>query len=318
MVDVTLIGTGALQPLPERALASAAITCSGRVLLLDCGEGTQAAAKRAGVSLMKIDIIALTHYHGDHTFGLPGLLQSMAMAGREEPVYILGPKGLDTAMKPFLLLCPRLSFELKLLEVGREEVALGSLVPGWPDSAVLTPFATRHRVPALGYRFDLRRAGLFIPERAKELGVPVDQWKLLQRGESVTAQDRLISPDEVMSPPRRGISVAYTGDTAPCESMAEAVRNVDLLICEATYGEDAQEALAMEHAHMTFAGAAKLAAQAGAQELWLTHYSPMIEDPQEYAPYALCYFAKTVCGQDGLQKTLRFPKNPNIREKSVI
>ena len=318
MVDVTLIGTGALQPLPERALASAAVTCSGRVLLLDCGEGTQAAARRAGVSLMKIDVIALTHYHGDHTFGLPGLLQSMAMAGREEPVYILGPKGLEAAMKPFLMLCPRLPFELRLVETGMDPIALGGLIPGWPESAVLTPFAARHRMPAQGYRFDLLRAGLFMPDRAKALGVPVDKWKLLQRGESIMVEERLIAPDAVMSPPRRGISVAYTGDTAPCDFMADAVRDVDLLICEATYGEDAQEALAMEHAHMTFACAAKLAAQAKAQELWLTHYSPMIEDPQEYAPNALCHFAQTVCGQDGLQKTLRFPKNPNIREKSVI
>lgn len=318
MVDVTLIGTGALQPLPERALASAAITCGGRVLLLDCGEGTQSAARRADVSLMKIDVIALTHYHGDHTYGLPGLLQSMAMAGRAEPVYIIGPKGLEEAMRPFMMLCQRLTFELRLLPAASAGIALDRLIPGWQPGALLTPFATHHRVPSQGYRFDLRRAGEFLPERAKALGVPVGQWKVLQRGEPVAQEGAIVLPEQVMSAPRRGISVAYTGDTAWGDLMAQAAEDVDLLICEATYGEDAQEALALEHGHMTFVQAAQLAARAKAHELWLTHYSPMITAPQEYVTSALACFAQTVCGADGMTKTLRFDKNPNIREKSVI
>ena len=318
MVDVTLIGTGALQPLPERALASASITCCGRVLLLDCGEGTQAAARRAGVSLMKIDMIALTHYHGDHTYGLPGLLQSMAMAERTEPVYILGPKGLEAAMKPFVMLCGSLPFELRFMESVSQEIALGSLMDGWPQGAVLTPFATHHRGPSQGYRFDLRRSGQFLPEQAKALGVPVEKWKQLQRGEAVNVEGVQVLPQQVMLAPRRGISIAYTGDTAWDESMAYPVQEVDLLICEATYGENEQEALAAEHGHMTFAQAAKLAQAAQARELWLTHYSPMVTDPQEYLINAECHFKQTVCGLDGMTQTLQFDKNPNIREKSVI
>lgn len=312
MVDVTLIGTGALQPLPGRALASAVITCGGRVLLLDCGEGTQAAARRAGVSLMKIDAIALTHYHGDHTFGLPGLWQSMAMAGRTEPVYLFGPAGLGEAMKPFGMLCPRLPFELRLVMPAPEGIALGSLIPGWPETAVLTPFPTRHRVPSQGYRFDLRRAGRFLPERARALGVPVEKWKVLQRGEPVTVGERTVMPEQVMSAPRRGISVVYTGDTSPCESAALAAEDADILIGEATYGEAAQEAQALEHGHMTFVQAAQLAHRAGAHELWLTHYSPMVEEPEAYLAGAQAVFPRTVCGQDGMRRTLRF-QNPNIR-----
>lgn len=312
MVDVTLIGTGALQPLPGRALASAAITCGGRVLLLDCGEGTQAAARRAGVSLVKIDVIALTHYHGDHTLGLPGLWQSMAMAGRTEPVYLLGPAGLDEAMKPFGMLCPRLPFELRLAVPAQEGIALGSLIPGWPETAVLTPFPTRHRVPSQGYRFDLRRTGRFLPERARALGVPVEQWRALQRGEPVTVGGLTVVPEQVMSAPRRGISVVYTGDTSPCESAALAAEDADILIGEATYGEAAQEAQALEHGHMTFVQAAQLAQRAGAHELWLTHYSPMVEEPEAYLAGAQAVFSQTVCGQDGMRRTLRF-KNPNIR-----
>jgi len=318
VVDVTLIGTGALQPLPERALASAAITCGGRVLLLDCGEGTQAAARRAGVSLMKIDVIALTHYHGDHTYGLPGLWQSMAMAGRTEPVCVLGPKGLHEAMKPFMMLCPHLPFELRFVEPAPEGMALGGLIPGWPEGTVITPFATHHRVPSQCYRFDLLRAGRFLPEKAKALGVPVALWNALQHGEAVQVEDKTVLPEQVMSAPRRGISAVYTGDTALCASMAQAAEDADILICEATYGEDAQEALALEHGHMTFAQAAQLAAEAKAHELWLTHYSPMITDPQEHVVSAKAYFVQVVCGTDGMTKTLRFDKNPNIREKSVI
>lgn len=318
MVDVTLIGTGALQPLPERALASAAITCCGRVLLLDCGEGTQAAARRAGVSLAKIDAIALTHYHGDHTYGLPGLWQSMAMAERTEPVFVFGPKGLEAAMKPFMMLCPKLPFALRLMELPAEGVALGCLMEGWPEGAWLTPFAAHHRGPSQGYRFELKRSGCFLPEKAKALRVPVVQWKTLQRGEPVRVGETTVQPEQVMSAPRRGITVAYTGDTAWHNEMAEHLRDADLLICEATYGEDDQEALAGEHGHMTFAQAAQLADCAKAHQLWLTHYSPMITDPQAYILNASRHFAQTVCGLDGMAETLRFDKNPNIREKSAI
>lgn len=306
MMDITLIGTGALQPLPGRALACASITLAGHVLLLDCGEGTQAAAKAAGVSLMKIDVIALTHYHGDHTYGLPGLLQSMGMAGRTEPVCIIGPSGLEEAMKPFLMLCPYLPFELRLITLPKEGLALRTLHPSWPDQLYLTPFDTAHKVVSQGYRLDLRRPGKFLPQKARELNVPVQYYKLLQRGESVQIGSALITPDQVMGAPRRGLSVVYTGDTAVCDTMLRATEGADLLICEATYGENEQEALAAEHGHMTFSQAARLAAEAHARELWLTHYSPMIDDPHEYEINAVSLFPSARCGEDGLKITLRF------------
>ena len=306
MVDVTLIGTGALQPLPNRALASAAITLGGRTILLDCGEGTQSAARKAGVSLVKIDLIALTHYHGDHTYGLPGLLQSMGMAGRTEPVLIVGPAGLEEAMKPFQLLCPYLPFELRLMELPAGRTALRSLLSDWPQQAVITSFATEHRVSSQGYRFDLLRPGKFQPLKAKELGVPMNEWKTLQRGETVQIGERLIVPSDVMDEPRRGISVVYTGDTAMCRKAAEAAFEADVLICEGTYGENEQEQLACEHGHMTFSQAAQLANQAAAVSLWLTHYSPMIDDPEEFAANAEAIFPAARCGFDGMKKTLLF------------
>lgn len=311
MIDVTLIGTGALAPMPDRALASAAITLSGRTLLFDCGEGTQAAARKAGVSLMKIDAIALTHYHGDHTFGLPGLLQSMGMAGRTEPVHLIGPQGLEEAMKPFFMLCPYLPFALCLTELPEEGLSLRALSSAWPEQAYITPFETEHKVVSQGYRIDLKRSGRFLPQKAKELGVPVTDYKLLQRGESIQIGDALVTPDQVLGEPRRGISVVYTGDTSACSAADAAAKDADLLICEATYGENEQETLAADHGHMTFSQAAHLAAQAGAHRLWLTHYSPMIADAKEYEVNASSVFPDAVCGRDGMKITLHFDEeNP--------
>lgn len=304
MIDLILIGTGALQPLPDRALASAAVTANGRVLLLDCGEGTQSAARRAGVSLVKIDVIALTHFHGDHTYGLPGLLQSMGMGGRTEPVTIIGPTGLEEAMQPFRMLCPFLPFELKLLEISTSPVPMQQFHAGWPANAVLQSFSTAHRVPSQGYRFDLTRSGKFHPEKAKALGVPVTEWKKLQHGESVCVENAVIQPQQVMDEARRGISIAYTGDTAYCSEASNAASDVDVLICEATYAENDQQESAEEHGHMTFAQAAALARESGAHSLWLTHYSPMIDDPESFRNNASCIFDKVVCGYDGLKEPL--------------
>ncbi len=306
MIDVTLIGTGALQPLPHRALASAALTLSGRTLLLDCGEGTQSAARAAGVSLLKIDAIALTHYHGDHLFGLPGLWQSMGVAGRTQPLSIIGPAGLFEAMKPLHMLCPALPFDLCLTELPPEGVSLHALSPVWPQQAVLTPFATAHRVPSQGYRLELRRAGKFSPERARSLGVPVACWKSLQQGQSVQVNDAVITPEQVLGAPRRPICIAYTGDTAMCDGIVSGARNADLLIAEGTYGENDQAELAIQYGHMTFAHAAQMAAQAGARSLWLTHYSPMIDDPNDHIDSAVSLFPGAKAGQDGMRVTLRF------------
>ena len=306
MIDITMIGTGALQPLPGRALASTAITINGHTLLLDCGEGTQAAAKAADVSLMKIDAILLTHYHGDHTYGLPGLLQSVGMAGRTEPLYIFGPAGLGENMQPFMTLCPYLPYEVRMVELPGEPIALKTLLPAMPDGFMMSSFKTEHRVPSAGYRFELTRPGKFQPQKAKALGVPVNDWKRLQKGETVTVGDTEITPDQVMGEARKGITVAFTGDTCLCGSVLEGVKNADLLISEATYGEDEQSETAFEHGPMTFAQAASLAKDAGARALWLTHYSPMVDDPAEYEQNATRIFENACAGKDGMKTTLRF------------
>ena len=292
MLDVTLLGTAALMPIPERALTAATLTCAGRTILFDCGEGTQTAARRAGVSLMKADVIALTHYHGDHVFGLPGLMQTLEVFGRTQPLTLVGPEGLEAAMRPILELVGHTSYPVRLATLPEDGLKLGELARGWPEAARLTAFPTAHRVPSQGYCFTLDRAGKFLPDRARALGVPVNEWSL--------------RPEDVLGAPRKGLKFVFTGDTAPCDSLVDAAKGADLMICEATYGEDGQAQLAREHGHMVFAQAAGMARRAGVKRLWLAHYSQMVEDPSAYLPNAAALFEDTVCGEDGLSVTLRF------------
>ena len=206
MLTITLLGTAATMPLPERALTAAVAECGGHSLLLDCGEGTQTAARRAGVNLMRADAICLTHYHGDHIFGLPGLLQTLGAQGRTRPLTLLGPEGLLEVWRAVYALTGPLPYAVKPLVCrAGQPVALDALSDGWPAGATLLPVATKHRVRSLGYRLELPRAGRFDPEKARALGVPVTQWRLLQRGQAVPLAERMVQPAEVLGAPRKGL-----------------------------------------------------------------------------------------------------------------
>ena len=306
MLTITLLGTAATMPLPDRALTAAVAECGGHSLLLDCGEGTQTAARRAGVNLMKLDAICLTHYHGDHIFGLPGLLQTLGCQGRERPLTIYGPEGLGEIWPALRTLAGPLPYPVRAVQLDTDPIDLTTLSSGWPAGAQLTPFRTRHRVPSVGYRLELPRAGRFDPARARALGVPVQQWKLLQQGQSVLVKGRTVAPAEVLGAPRRGLSMVFSGDTAPCAALEQAAQGADLLICDATYALPEQEAQAAQWGHSTFGQSAALAARAGAHRLWLTHYSPMITDPEADLPQAQSIFPAAVCGADGMQITLQY------------
>lgn len=306
MVELTLIGTGGLRPLPDRALASVFLKCNGRSILFDCGEGTQSAAAKASVSLVNTDIIALTHFHGDHIFGLPGLLQTMQVMERKNPLVILGPEGISSALEPLFAAAGELPYEIKTVELCEKTVKLSSLAPDFPSLAFLCPFETNHKVKSLGYCFTLERMGKFNPERAKELGVPVEKWSLLQKGQEVETESGVVTPFMVLGENRKGIKAVVTGDTAECDNLVKYSENADLLISEATFGENEQKELAEERGHMTFAVAAEIAKKANVKKLCLTHYSPRVVDPEEYLGNASSIFENTVCGFDGLKFNLEF------------
>ena len=305
MLTITLLGTAATMPLPDRALTAAVAECGGHSLLLDCGEGTQTAARRAGVNLMKLDAICLTHYHGDHIFGLPGLLQTLGCQGRTRPLALYGPKGLGEVWAALRVLTGPLPYPV-CPEVLDAPAALRERFGGWPQGAKLTPVPTRHRVTSQGYRLDLPRAGRFSPEQARALGVPVQQWKLLQKGQSGAVEGRTVQPAQVLGAPRKGLSVVFSGDTAPCTYYLQAAHDADLLICDATYALPEQDDQARQWGHSTFGQSAALAAQARAKRLWLTHYSPMITDPEEELAQAQSLFPAAECGFDGKSIALQY------------
>lgn len=304
MIEITFIGTGALMPLPDRALVSIFLRHMGKSILFDCGEGTQSAAKMAGVNLQGVDLIALSHYHGDHILGLPGLLQSLSCFGRTEPLYITGPKGLRDHLAPILALCAEILFEVRLIEIPEEGLDLSAL--GFLPGATLSAFETNHRVESQGYVFSLRRRGKFLKEKADALHIPPAMRGLLQKGESVTVNGETVTPEMVLGPERKGLKVVYSGDTASCRSLTENASDADLLICEATFAEDEHFEKANERGHMTFRAAAKTAQEANVKKLCLAHFSPRVTDPSEFITNATEEFENTVIAEDGMNITLYF------------
>ena len=304
MLRITLLGTGATMPTPERALTAMALSCQGRTILFDCGEGTQLQMRRRHVSAARIDLIALTHYHGDHIFGLPGLLQTIACLGRTEPLYFAGPEGLERAMAPIFALAGPMPFEIRGVTLSKKGADLSEFLPGWPRGSVLSAVETAHRVPSQGYVFHLKRAGRFLPEQAEKLGVQKRDWSRLQRGERVNG----VRPEQVMGPERPGLTVAFSGDTKPCRAFRRAAKGADLLIHEATYASEADRAEANLWGHSTFSDAANAAAKAGAKRLWLTHLSQAIEDESAALDAARAIFPAAECPPDGHSIRLSFPE----------
>lgn len=308
MTDICLLGCGATLPTPERGLSAAILRCEGRAILFDCGEGTQAALRREHFSPVRIDLVALSHYHGDHIFGLPGLLQTMSCMERRSPLYICGPEGLREAMAPILSLAGVQCYDIVLLE--ERLIPLSRLHGAWPAGAALAALPALHRVCAQAYKFTLPRLPRFDPERAREKGVPVCEWKrLIAEPEGfVSIEGRRVYGRELLGEERRGLSVVFSGDTMPCDDIREAARDSDLLIHDATYGSDEDEAQALTYGHSTFRQAAELAAEARARRLWLTHFSQMLRRPEDYLANAAA-FPGAICGCDGLRLSLGFEEN---------
>lgn len=300
MLDVCLLGTGGMMPLPYRWLTSMMTRCDGSNLLIDCGEGTQVALKEKGWSPKPIDIICFTHYHADHISGLPGLLLTMGNAERTEPVTVIGPKGLERVVGALRMIAPELPFELRFIELSepREQFSIGPYV--------IDAYRVQHNVICYGYAVSIPRKGKFDVERARAQEIPQKFWSRLQKGETIEDEGRIFTPEMVLGPKRRGIKVTYCTDTRPVPVIAEYAKDADLFICEGMYGEDDKADKARGYKHMTFREAAVLARDAKVQEMWLTHYSPSLVRPDEFMDKVREIFPNAFPGKDGKSVELNF------------
>ena len=305
MIDVCLLGSGGMMPLPYRWLTSLMVRYNGSSLLIDCGEGTQIAIKEKGWSFKPIDVICFTHYHGDHISGLPGLLLTMGNADRKEPLTLIGPKGLERVVNALRVIAPELPFPIIYKEInGPEEVFE---LNGYR----LKAFKVNHNVICYGYTLELDRAGKFQLEKAMAMDIPKMYWSRLQKGETIVdeLQGKTYLPEMVMGAPRKGIKLTYCTDTRPTQSIVDNAMHSDLFICEGMYGEKDKDAKAREYKHMTFYEAAKLAKNAQVKEMWLTHYSPSLTRPEEFIDKVREIFPRTIAAKDGRTVELEFDDN---------
>ena len=297
MIDVTLLGTGGMLPLPSRALTSLYVRCGGHALLIDCGEGTQTAVRRCGLRFKPIEAILITHFHADHVSGLPGLLLTLGNEARTEPLHMVGPSGLEDVVRSLCCIAPEIPYEIVFHE--SDSPAPLSLAGLRVDA-----FPVDHGMPCLGYRLALDRPGKFDINKAQARSVPRRLWTRLQNGEAVGS----FTPQDVLGPARRGLSLLYVTDTRPVPAIAQYGKDADLMILEGMYGDSAKQDRAEQTHHMMMHEAARLAREADARALWLTHYSPAMPEPEQYADMLREAFPGTVIADDGQTTTLLFDR----------
>ena len=300
MLDVCLLGTAGMMPLPNRWLTALMLRFNGSSLLIDCGEGTQIAMHAPGWSPKPIDTICFTHFHADHISGLPGLLLSMGNAERTEPLTIIGPRGVEKVVNSLRIIAPELPFEIRFIELNEDHEYLE--INGY----YLHAFKVKHAITCYGYSIEIPRQGMFSVENAKALGLPVKLWNPLQKGNTVEYEGRTYTPDMVMGAPRRGIKVTYCTDSRPIPEIAEAAKGSDLFICEGMYGDEDKRDKARQVKHMMMSDACELAKKAEVKELWLTHFSPSMVGHKRYLNDLRRIFPQTYLGEDGKQVELDF------------
>ena len=299
MIRIIFLGTSASIPTKNRALPSIMMIREGEQLLFDCGEGTQRQMIKAGIGLRKRLKIFITHMHADHVLGLAGILMTLSLTGRQDPLEIYGPPGLELFME-----CLKKLFNFSpTFDLVIHEVSNGTIYHG--RGFRIEAFEVKHTTKSYGYALiEDPRPGKFNPKKAEELGVPRGPlWKALQEGKPVVINGRVIKPEDVMGSPRKGLKIVYTGDTAPTQTIVKISKDADLLIHEATF-DDSLEELANEELHSTASQAAKTALEAGVKKLILTHISPRYEDPNILLIQAKRIFENTLIAEDLMNMTL--------------
>lgn len=297
-LTIRFLGTSAARPTVERGVSSIALIREGETLMFDCGEGTQRQMMRYGISFA-LDDIFFTHLHGDHVIGVIGLFRTLALQGRKETMRLWGPRGTKRVLREAVHFgVDRVGFPIDIIELDAESRVARA---GYE----IIPFATHHRgANALGYALvEEERRGRFNPDLARELGIPEGPlWGQIHKGEAVTLADgRVIHPDVLVGPARAGRKVVLSGDTRPSETTVEISRDADLLVHEATFGDE-EAARAVETGHSTAREAARVAQRAGVKQLALTHFSARYSrDASELLREAKQVFPSVVCARDGME-----------------
>lgn len=296
MIRLTFLGTGAAVPSVERNVSALMLEREGEAFLFDCGEGTQRQMMRYAVGFTLADVF-ITHFHADHTLGIPGLLRTMGLQGRTAPLTLHGPPGARRALGELVALgMERPKFPVEIVELTPGDVVTR-------DEFDIVAAPADHKGKCLGYALvEHDRLGRFDPDTARALGVPEGPlWGKIHRGEAVTLPDgRRVESAELVGPPRAGRRVALSGDTAPCAAITELARDADLLVHEATFGEDERDRAA-ETRHATARQAAEVAREAGARRLVLTHVSPRYSrEAPELLAEARAVFGETAVARDGM------------------
>lgn len=303
MLDICLLGTGGMLPLPDRYLTAMLARFNGRKLLIDCGEGTQVTMRLLGWGYKTLDIICFTHYHGDHVTGLPGLLLTLNNTGRTEPLTLIGPPGLRKVVEGLTVVSRDIGFELRFMELSYEKQSLQ--VGDFHITALPVP----HNVKCFAYTIENHRLPKFLVEKAKVNNVPQKIWKTLQQGNSIEFEGKMYTPDMVLGEKRKGIKVSYSTDCRPTQDLQEMITDSDLFICEGMYTDDSYLTQVKKHKHMLASEAATLAKNANVKELWLTHFSPAL--PAEYINVSESkkIFPNTIAGKDRMTTTIDFEES---------
>ena len=300
MLDISLLGTGGMMPLPRRWVTSLLVRYNGASLLVDCGEGTQIALREKGWSFKPVNTILLTHFHADHIAGLPGFFLTMGNSDRTEPVTVIGPRGLSRIMTAVRTIAPELPFEVNFIEIdGNEQTFL-------IDGMEITAFRVQHNIVCYAYEISVRRKGRFDAARAKAQEIPLRFWNPLQKGETIEDGERIYTPEMVLGEERKGLKVVYATDTRPVPAITEHALNADLLVCEGMYGEPGMDKKAREHRHMTMQEAAQIGKDAQPVNMWLTHYSPSLVRPDQYMSSVHAIYPNIIAAKDGQEITLKF------------
>ena len=305
MVDLLLLGCGGGMPMPNRFLSATLLSYKGRKILIDCGEGTQVSMRISNTGFKTIDVICITHIHGDHIVGLPGLLGTIGNSGRTEPLTIIGPEGITDTVNKLRVIANWLPYEINIIENPKETFEIHNPNLDW--NTKVSTMELDHSAPCLGFSFYFERQPKFDLEKAVKNQVPKILWSRLQRNEKkINFGGIEYTSDMVMGKGRKGIKISITTDTRPIEGIDKFIKDSDYFICEGTYGDDEDLPKAIKNKHMTFREAAALAKSGKVKNLLLTHFGTAMNEPEMYLNNAKEVFNNTVVGFDRYNITLKY------------